>query len=41
MCRGNETSLLQCSHNYHHECYHSEDIVIECKGIMTNDYSVY
>lgn len=36
MCNGNETSLLQCSHNgvNIHNCVHDEDIVIECKGII-------
>ena len=34
MCTGNETSLLQCSHNgfNSHNCYHDEDIVLACIG---------
>ena len=34
MCTGNETSVLQCSHNgfNNHNCYHSEDIILACVG---------
>ena len=34
ICTGSETSLVQCSHNgfNEHNCYHNEDIVIECIG---------
>lgn len=34
VCSGNETSLLQCSHNGFniHNCFHSEDIVVACVG---------
>ena len=34
MCTGNETSLLQCSHNgfNNHNCRHNEDIVLACVG---------
>ena len=36
ICTGNETSLLQCSHNgfNKHNCNNHDDIVIACVGII-------
>jgi hypothetical protein len=29
-CTGNERSLFHCKINYKHDCYHSEDVGVEC-----------
>ena len=40
VCTGNETSLVQCSHNgfNEHNCYHSEDIVLMCVGKRSTQF---
>ena len=39
ICSGNETSLVQCSHDGYsnHDCSHSEDIVLACVGERSTD----
>ena len=42
VCRGNESSLLDCEHDGVgvHDCNHSEDAGVRCEGmkeIMTSD----
>lgn len=31
-CNGNEQNLTECSHTTKHDCYHSEDVGILCRG---------
>ena len=36
ICRGDETSLLDCTHNEFtvHDCVNAEDVVLKCAGII-------
>ena len=40
-CKGDETSLLNCSHNEFtdHSCVHDEDIVLQCRGLCNQTES--
>lgn len=36
-CRGNETSLVSCTHSTTHNCFHFEDAGVTCQGIYAAD----
>ena len=40
-CAGNETSLLECSHEgvLNHNCFHFEDAGVVCPGEFYYDYA--
>ena len=35
-CIGNETSLTSCPSSMTHDCFHSEDAGVICRGELTN-----
>ena len=34
-CNGTENSLLNCGYTSNHNCHHSEDVGVRCKGFLT------
>ena len=37
-CVGNETRLLECQHSTEHNCIHSRDVFLYCKGKQLCSY---